>query len=260
MATYNKRGYKSPKENAEEGAFVEEAINVDEKDSTTASVFSKLDEGAGKTEEFVQKNQNIILSILGVAALIVVGYLLYQKFVAGPKEEDAADQMFVAQQNFQKALDGTKADSLFTLALNGSEGKFGFVKIADEYSGTDAGNMANYYAGVAYLNTKKYNEAIASLEKFKSDDTVLSTLAVGAIGDALSQQGKQAEALEKYVKAATMHENEFTTPRFLLKAGQVELTLNKKADALKHFTEIKDKYDLTPEASNIDALIGLASN
>jgi hypothetical protein len=51
------------------------------------------------------------------------------------------------------------------------------IKIADEYSGTDAGNLANYYAGMAYLNTGKYNEAIDYLNKFKSDDIVLSGLA-----------------------------------------------------------------------------------
>jgi DNA replication and repair protein RecF len=87
--------------------------------------------------------------------------------------------LFVAQQNFQKAVDdvtGTKSDSLYNLVLKGSEGKFGVVKIADEYSGTDAGNLANYYAGIAYLNTKKYAEAITSLEKFSSDDIMLSTL------------------------------------------------------------------------------------
>jgi hypothetical protein len=28
-------------------------------------------------------------------------------------------------------------------------------KIADEYSGTDAGNLANYYAGVALLKYRK---------------------------------------------------------------------------------------------------------
>ncbi|RZJ30398.1 MAG: tetratricopeptide repeat protein, partial [Flavobacterium sp.] len=188
----------------------------------------------------------------------VICFLMYRKFIAGPKEDDAANEMFVAQQNFQKALDGTKADSLYTLALKGSEGKFGFEKIASEYSGTDAGNMANYYAGVCYLNLKKYPEAIASFEKFKSKDSMLSILAVGATGDALSQQGKQAEALEKYLKAADMNKNEFTTPRFLLKAGQVELVLGKKADALKHFTEIKEKYELSPEGANIDAMIGLA--
>jgi hypothetical protein len=68
----------------------------------------------------------------------------------------------------------------YIISLNGSEGKSGFIKIADEYSGTDAGNLANYYAGMAYLNTGKYNEAIDYLNKFKSDD-IVSGLATGAI-------------------------------------------------------------------------------
>lgn len=257
MATYNKRGYKAPKEKVEDTGFIED-VNVDEKDSTTAGVFTKLDEGASKTEEWVARNQKYILGLLTVAALITVSYLLYQKFIAEPKQNEAAEEMFTAQQNFQKAVEGTKSDSLFNLALNGSEGKFGFVKIADEYSGTDAGNLANYYAGIAYLNTKKYDQAIASLEKFKSDDIFLSTLATGAIGDAYSQKNQADKALEYYVKAAEMNKNEFTTPRFLMKAGQTELALNKKADALKHFTEIKEKYETSPEASTIDAMIGLA--
>ncbi len=242
----------------DEGSYIEEPINVDAKDSTTAGVFSSLDQGATKAEDWIQRNQKAILGILFVAGVAVLGYLMYQKFIAGPKEDDAAEQMFVAQQNFNKALDGQKADSLYTLALKGSEGKFGFEKIAEEYSGTDAGNMANYYAGVCYLNTKKYAEAIASFGKFKSSDRVLGTLAVGAIGDAYAQQGKQAEALEQYLKAADMKANDFTTPRFLLKAGETELALNKKADALKHFTEIKDKYENSPEGASVDALIGLA--
>ncbi|CAM3371196.1 Tetratricopeptide repeat-containing protein [Flavobacterium longum] len=260
MATYNKRGYKEPKEKVKEdaGAFVEEQVNVDEKDSTTAAVFSKLDESANKTEDWVQKNQKMIISVLGGIAIVVVGYLLYQKFVVAPKEDTAAEEMFIAQQNFKKALDAPKPDSLYNLALNGSEGKFGFAKIAEEYSGTDAGNMANYYAGVSYLNLKKYPEAIASLEKYKGKDVMTGTLAVGLIGDAYAQQGKNAEALEQYLKAVGMNANEFTTPRFLMKAGQVELAMGKKADALKHFTELKEKYELSPEASNVDALIGLA--
>ena len=259
MATYNKRGYKEPKEKVKgDGGFVEEQINVDEKDSTTAAVFSKLDESANRTEDWVQKNQKVIFYVIGIAAMLVVGYLAYQKFIVAPKEDDAAEQMFVAQENFKKALDAPKPDSLYNLALNGADGKFGFAKIAEEYSGTDAGNMANYFAGVSYLNLKKYPEAIASLDKFKGNDVVTSTLAVGLIGDANAQQGKNAEALEKYLKAAEMNENEFTTPRFLMKAGQVDLAMGKKADALKHFNEIKEKYELSPESANVDALIGLA--
>lgn len=256
MATYNKRGYKPAKE--KEVKEVTEDISVLEKNSTTAEVFSTLDATASKTEDFVAKNQRIIIGVVGAIALMTVGYLAYQKFVAAPKEEDAANQMFIAQQNFQKATEGVASDSLYKLSLNGSEGKWGFVKIADEYSGTDAGNLANYYAGVAYLNTGKYTEAIEYLGKFKSEDMVLSAMVVGAIGDAYSQKNQPKEALESYVKAAETNKNDFTTPRFLLKAGKTALGLGNKEEALKYFTDIKDNFDASPEAATIDVLIGLA--
>jgi tetratricopeptide (TPR) repeat protein len=256
MATYNKRGYKPAKE--KEVNEITEDIQVLEKNSTTAEVFSTLDATASKTEDFVAKNQKIIIGVVGAIALLTVGYLAYQKFVASPKQEEAATEMFLAQQNFQKATDGVASDSLYKLSLNGSEGKFGFIKIADEYSGTDAGNLANYYAGIAYLNTGKYTEAIDYLGKFKSDDIVLSALAKGAIGDAYSQNNQPKEALENYIKAAEANKNDFTTPRFLLKAGKTALALGNKADALKYFTDIKENFDATPEAASIDVLIGLA--
>ncbi|WPR72963.1 hypothetical protein SLW70_07540 [Flavobacterium sp. NG2] len=256
MATYNKRGYKTPKE--KEVKDVAEDVMIDEKDSTTAEVFSKLDETASITEDWVAKNQKIIIGFVGAVALFTVGYLVFQKFISEPKQNEAADEMFVAQQNFEKATNGIASDSLYKLSLNGSEGKFGFIKIADEYSGTDAGNLANYYAGIAFLNTGKYTEAIDYLSKFKSDDMILSALAKGAIGDAHSQKNEQEDALSFYVKAAETNKNDFTTPRFLLKAGKTALALGKKEDALKFFTDIKDNYDTTPEAASVDVLIGMA--
>ncbi|WP_333600226.1 tetratricopeptide repeat protein [Flavobacterium sp.] len=260
MATFNKRGYREPKEKDVklDNNYIEN-VNVDEKDSATAKAFDTLDQTASKAEDFVAKNQKYILGFLTVVAVATVSYLLYQKFIAEPNQQEAAEELFVAQQNFQKAVDGgVKADSLYNLVLKGSEGKFGVVKIAEEYAGTDAGNLANYYAGISYLNTKKYAEAITSLEKFSSDDIMLSTLAKGAIGDAYAQQNKQKEALDWYLKAADANKNDFTRPRYLLKAGKTALVLGNKADAVKYFTDIKDNYDASPEAQQIDALIGLA--
>jgi hypothetical protein len=100
--------------------------------------------------------------------------------------------MFVAQENFQQATNGVASDSLYKLSLNGSEGKFD-IKIADEYSGLM--HLANYYAGMAYLNTW-YNEAIDYLNKFKSDDIVLSGLATGAI-ETLMQKTITGRSIEK---------------------------------------------------------------
>ena len=267
MATYNKRGYKAPKPKEEkiDNDFIDD-VKVDEKNSTTAGVFNTLDQTASKTEDFVAKNQNVILSVVGVVTIAIVGYFAYNKFIVEPKEEDAVEQMFVAQQNFQKATDGTKSDSLYTLALNGSEGKYGFVRIAEEYSGTKAANLANYYAGMAYLNLGKFDQAISSLEKFSSDDAILSVLAIGAIGDAQSEKNQPKEALGSYLKAVEKSrttakdadKNDFTTPHYLLKAGKVALALNNKADAVKYFTDIKENFETAQEAQGIDALIGLS--
>ncbi|HEU4497345.1 MAG TPA: tetratricopeptide repeat protein [Flavobacterium sp.] len=261
MATYNKRGYKAPKP-VEENEFEPDPLDsISEKDSTTAGVFNSLDEGASKTEEWVAKNQKGIFIFIGVIAIGALGYLGYNKFVAEPKQDDAANVMFQAQKHFQQAADSQDpkaSDSLFALSLKVSEGQPGFVQIAEDYSGTDAANMANYYAGIAYLNIKKYKEAIDYLEKFSSKDMFLAPIAKGAIGDAYSQMNQPKEALEYYVKAAELNENEVTSPRFLLKAGQTALALKKKDDALKYFTEIKEKYENSLEAANIDAMIGLA--
>ena len=90
---------------------------IDEKDSTTADVFSKLDETASKTEDWVAKNQKIIIGLVAGVAVVTIGYLAYQKFIAAPKQDEAANEMFVAQQNFQKATDGVASDSLYKLVF-----------------------------------------------------------------------------------------------------------------------------------------------
>lgn len=259
MATFNKRGYKAPKPKEEkvDPGFIED-VNIDEKDSTTAGVFNSLDQTASKTEEFVARNQKIIIGVVLAIAVVAIGYLLYQKYVVEPKEDEAVKSMFVAEQNFRQATEGVKSDSLYTLALNGSEGKIGFLKIAEEYSGTKAGNLANYYAGVSLLHTGKFDQAISYLEKFKSDDKILSVIAIGAIGDAYAEKKNFDEAVKHYVKASEKNKNEFTTPVYLLKAGKASLANGKKADALKYFTDIKENYDQSPEAMSVDALIGLS--
>lgn len=258
MATYNKRGYKAPKPAEEKDAIEAEVVNVNENESTTAEVFNTLDSGANKIEDWIRDNQKIIFGALGGIIIIVGAYFAYNKFIVEPKEEKAVEEMYQAEQYFEQAVNGVASDSLFNLALNGGEGKHGFLKIIEHYPGTDAANLAHYCAGISYLNLHKYKEAIAHLEKFKSKDEFLSPLALGAIGDAFAQNKQLEEALSYYEKAANDRDNDMTTPRFLFKAGQVALELNKKDVALKHFTRIQNEYGASQEAMNIDGFIGLA--
>jgi tetratricopeptide (TPR) repeat protein len=257
MATYNKRGYKAPKpEVIDEVETVEETFDGK---STTAEVFNTLDATASRTEEWVAKNQKFIFIGIAAVALAVVGYFAYDRFVETPKEVTAAEDMFQAQQYFEQAVNApTASDSLFNLALKGGEGKSGFLGIIENHAGTDAANLAHYYAGTAYLNTGKYKDAVSHLEEFTSKDEVLTAMAKGATGDAFAQLKNNEEALKFYAEAAKATANDLITPRFLFKAGQTALALNKKEEALKYFKEIQDKYSTSQEGATIDAYVAMA--
>ena len=252
MATYKKRGYK-PKNKEEEQSTVEE-------NSTTAEVFNSLDEGAGKTEVWVARNQKYIFIIIGAAALIILGYLAYNQFIQEPNEAEAANEMFQAQQYFDAALDasGAESDSLYNMALTGGEGKYGFLDIIDNYGSTDAANLARYYAGMAYLNTNNYQQAIDHLDDFSSDDEIVAPLAKGAIGDAFMQLGQSEEALDYYEEAATMRDNEFTTPKFLLKAAITALNLGQGSKAEEYLTRIENEFPDSPQANQVAGYLGQA--
>jgi len=253
MATYKKRGHK-PKNKAEEQ-------ELDAHESTTAEVFSSLDEGASRTEAWVAKNQNYILGIIGVIAVGVLGYLAYNQFVQAPKESNAANEMYYPQQYFDQALNTESAkDSLYNLALNGGEGKYGFLDIIDEYPGTKAANLSNYSAGMAYLNMQKYQEAISHLEKFSSKDAILGALAKGGLGDAFMQLGQPADALGYYESATAHSDNNYTTPKFLYKSGVAALELGQRDKALQYFERIKTDFSDSDEANSIDAFIGMAKS
>ncbi|GHC54102.1 tetratricopeptide repeat protein [Ulvibacter litoralis] len=250
MATYKKRGGK-PRTKVEKELDIEEG-------STTAEVFNTLDEGASKTEAWVEKNQKYILGFIGVIAICVLGYLAFEQFVQKPKEVEATNEMFQAQTYFEQALTAEAKDSLFNLSLTGGEGKYGFLDIIDNYGGTKAGNLSKYYAGMAYLNTNNYKEAISYLDDFSSDDAVLGPLAKGAIGDAFVQLGQDDKALSYYETAAKMNVNEFTTPRFLLKAGTTALKLGNASKAVSFFSEITETYPTSTEATKATAGLGRA--
>ena len=254
MATYKKRGYK-PKPIKEKG----ETIDVLEQDSTTAEVFNTLDDSANKAEDFVAKNQKGIFVIVGLAAVIVLGYLGYNKFIAEPKAQEAMNEMYTAQKYFDDAITtGVNKDSLFNLALKGGEGKYGLVDIVEQYGSTPAGNLANYYAGMAYLNTKDYTNAVKYLSDFSTDDKVLGPIAKGGLGDSFVQLNQLDDALGYYEKAIAGSTNDYTTPMYLFKAANVAQSLGKADKALDYYKRIKSEFSTSDQAKNIDTFIGKA--
>ncbi len=252
MAVYKKKD-KTAKQIRKERAHLEDG-------STTQEVFDSLDTTAGKLESWILKHQSKILTIMGIVVLVIVGYMLYLKYVQEPKELEASDELSYPKSYFEKAMKSSVAkDSLFQMALNGAEGHEGLLDIADRYSSTKAGNLANYYIGMAYLRLNDYKKAVEYLDKFETEDEILSAEANGAIGDAFTQlgDGYLDQALEYYEKALNMSDNSLTRPMYLKKAGIAAMNLKKYDKAKKYFSELKENYNTSIYAQDIDVLLNM---
>lgn len=243
MATYKKRGSKKSKISSKQTEEIQE--------STTAEVFETLDSTASKTEEWVVKYQNVILTFIGIVAVGVLGYLGYQNYVIEPKTKEAISELNQAQFYFELAVNSQDSDSLYKRALNGGEGKYGFLDIIKNYEGTTAAKLATYSAGMAYLNIKDYQNAIDYLDQFNSEDVLLGALAKGAIGDAFAQMGQLEEAFDYYVTASNINNNMYSTPKFLYKAAMIGSKLGKDSQALTYLERIDKEFKESQEANMV---------
>ena len=242
MATYKKRSKKTKSSS-------KRAKNIE----STKQVFETLEEGASKTENFVNKYQNYIIgSILSVLILFSI-YYAYDKFVMQPKTVESNIEIFTAQKYFEMAMTSEEnKDSLFNLSLNGADGKYGFLDIIENYSGTDAANISYYSAGMAYYNLKKYSESIELLENFSSNDEILQSLSYSTIGDSFVQLNQFEDGLSYYETALSYSNNSFIKPIILLKAGDLSKELDKLSKAEKFYKEIKVDFPKSNEANLID--------
>ncbi|QUB46633.1 tetratricopeptide repeat protein [Prevotella sp. oral taxon 475] len=214
------------------------------------------------SEAFFFKNKKLILTAVAVIVLVIAGIFLYKSLIAAPREEKASTalakgQEYFNQEQFDKALNGDGA------------GYAGFAKIADDFGGTNAANLANLYAGLCNANLNRWEAAQKFLDAYSpSADAMVSPAAVAALGNAyahLNQLDKAVDFLKKAAKLADSKAEDGTnnslSPLFLLQAGEILESQNKKEEALNLYQDIKKKYVNSPlvQRSEIDKYIERAS-
>ncbi len=184
---------------------------------------------------FWEKYQKELLYALGAVAVLLVGWWLYKSMIVAPKQQEAVASMWQAQSMFEQ-------DS-FRLALDGPGGGFdGFVALADKYSGTPAGNTANYYAGISYLQLGEFDNAIQYLEKYDAEGTLLPAMKYGALGDAYSEKKDFAKALDLYEEASEATDNDVLSSMYLKKLGMLYEYQGNKEEAVKAYERLRRDY------------------
>jgi predicted negative regulator of RcsB-dependent stress response len=205
-----------------------------------------------RARDFWEKNGKVTLIVLGVVILLVGGIFVYKNFVEAPKEKKAMESMFRAEEYF-------RADSL-NLAINGDAMNPGFEKIIKQYGGTNAGNLAKFYAGSAYLKLGNFGKAVSYLSDFHTDAKQIQARAYKLLGDAYAENGKPKDALDSYKKAAHEFEvDEVASSEALFMAAYLaDRVLNNKSEAINLYKELKKNYPRTQYGFEADKYLAQA--
>ena len=208
-----------------------------------------MEETLNQSEAFFLKYKKAIIGVVIALVVIIAGVVLYKTYVSGPKEIKASTAIAKGQEYF--------AANNFEMALNGDSASFkGFAKLADEYSSTAAGNLANLYAGLCYAKLDKWEDAVKYLEKYDgADDQMISPAAEGALGNAYAHLNQLDNAVSHLKKAAEKADNNSLSPTFLIQAGEILESQGKNDEALKLYQTVKEKYFNSMAYQTIDGYI-----
>ncbi len=199
-----------------------------------------------KTERMLERNRVWLLAGAGILVVIVVAFLLYRSYVVMPNRQEAQEQIYFAEQQFQK-------DSI-DIALNGDGNHLGFLQVIDKYGSTPAGNLARYYAGLVYRDKGDWDNALKMLSSYERTDKMVAPIADGAMGDCYVEKGDLSSARKQYEEAVSSKysENPMTTPFFLVKLAILHEHEGRLEEAKKAYERIKQEYPTSQQAREVE--------
>ena len=207
-----------------------------------------VEDALTQSEAFLIKYKNAIIGGVVAVIIIVAGFIMYKNLYAEPREEKAQAALFKGQEYFEQ--------DAYEQALNGdSIGFVGFLKVADDFSGTKAANLAKAYAGICYAQLGKYEEAVKMLDSFNGKDQMVAPAILGAAGNCYAQLGQLDKAASTLMSAADKADNNTLSPIFLMQVGEILVKQGKYDDAVDAYNKIKDKYFQSYQAMDIDKYI-----
>lgn len=204
-----------------------------------------------RVQEKYEANKNYVYVALAAIVIVVGGFWWYGK--------SKAEKTLVANSKVWKPEFNFAKDS-FNLAINGEMDAAGyqtegFAAIANNFSGTDAGEIALYSVGVSQLNLGNFQAAVDALEDVTFNDLVLGAVAKGALGDAYYELGKVDKAISAYKSAVNHSNNNFTAPVYLKKLASAQEDAKDFEDAIESYKRIKTDFPESREANDIDKYI-----
>ena len=206
--------------------------NNEEKEATKAApAATKASEVIEEVKAQADTNKKMAKVALGITVAVVVVVLAVLGYWYGvriPAIDKANEAIGIADNALAMGND--------SLAL------VKFKDVADNY-GYDAGNRANLNVAILLYKDKKYDEALAYIDRYDATENVIGASAMSLKGDCLSNLKKYDEALACYSEAVMISkDNPEFTPVFMMKQATVYREQKNYAKEAETYQSIIDNY------------------
>lgn len=203
-----------------------------------------------KAQSFYDSNKNTVIGAL-IAVIVILGGSVGYYYYSTAQENQAQQLMGQASQaylqgNYQQALTGSEAD--FTV---------GFQQIINNYSMTDAANLARYYAGVSEFKLGNPQEALGYIQQYEIPEGIMGVGPLSFHGVVLTDLGNHSEAAQMFVKAAEWDENDSTTPYNYLEAAKAFHDAGNSAKAQEYADMIVNDFSSSSQVAEAQKLLGM---
>ncbi|MBX3164506.1 MAG: tetratricopeptide repeat protein [Bacteroidetes bacterium] len=228
-------------------------LNNNEENVQTTEPRKAIDPSLEGIQLFYEQNKKAVNYIGGGLLVAIVAFFFFKFYYLPEQENEAANELFWAENyfevdSFNLALKG----GIMVNSADGAKQMMGFEQVAENYGITKSGNLANYYAGVCYMRTGNFEQAIEFLRKYSGKDEIISSIALGAIGDCSMELNRVDDAVKYYTKAAQNSRNAFTAPIYLKKAGFAHEQKGNYANALEVYERIQKEFPRSEEGREIE--------
>lgn len=204
-----------------------------------------------EAKSFYEENQVAIFSAIGAIILIVAIAVFY---ISRVKENN-----MLASAELSRVYP-TYNSGLYQQAIDGKPEteEIGLLKITEEYSGSEQGELARILLGNAYFYTEQYDKAAEAYGDYSGDNDILVATALAGKAACYETEKNFENAAKYFAKAANVSKYVPANPDYLLNASINYLKTKNNREAKSLLSKIKTDYKTSIASREVDKYLAQA--
>ena len=145
----------------------------------------------------------------------------------------------------------------YKIAIDGIKDKKinGLKQIAEEFDGTDAGEIAEFYLANSYLVSEKYSEAKKHFENCNTSNSLLKSATLSGIAQCYESEKNYLEAAKNFEQAATYTKENYLNAEYLFHSAMNFANAGEKEKGIEILKRIRIDFPKSEISRDIDRYI-----